>query len=378
MLTTSKIPAQVLEFAGGESKLAPYKMFIDYWNHYQSNNGNKNVEFSKTTVNEDGEVVSISFDEKEHAMNDALKAEIMRHAGITSFKQFPLETWATHPMLKWATFAVVSALVDMILPQTIIDSIGMYTDVRTIGYGDSASFNVKPRDLFVVSKAGRNNRRAEVHKQYKGQVVINPEARQLTVGVSLYRVLSGHESLAEFVGKVARSVETRMTLDVYNAFVTATAALTTGAAGLKVAGYTQTDFVTLSQKVSAWNGGAKPIVVGTQLALANILPADANYRYELDSDFVKLGFVRNFVGTDVIIMPQRADFTTPFQTLISNSYLWFLSPGSQKIMKLVLEGNTLAYTDDTYANANLMETSTMIKSWGVGVATNAVAGIMTV
>jgi len=381
MLTNSKIPAQVLAFAGAQedsSKLAPYKMFVDYWNHYMSRNGKEGLEYSTTTVNENDEVVSISFDEKEFAMNNALKKEIMRHAGIASFDQFPLETWANHPTLKWATFAVVSALVDMILPQVIIDSIGLYSDIRTIGFGDSAAFDVEPRDLFVVSKAGRAKRTSEINKQFKGQVVINPEQRELTVGVALYRVLAGKESLAEFVMKVARSMEAQLTLDAYNAFVVATAALSTGAAGLKVAGYTQTDFVTLSQKVQTWNGGQKVICVGTQLALANIIPADANYRYEIDSDFVKLGYVRNFAGTDIMVMPQVADFTTPFQTLISNSYLWFISPGAQKLLKVVLEGNTLSYTSDVYANANLLQTSTMYKSWGVGVATNAVAGIMTV
>ena len=380
MLTNSKIPAQVLAFAGAQqdsSKLAPYKMFVDYWNHYMSRNGKEGLEYSTTTVNENDEVVSISFDEKETAMNKALTKEIMRHAGITSFDQFPLETWANHPSLKWATFAVVSALVDMILPQVIIDSIGLYSDIRTIGWGDSAAFDVEPRDLFVVSKAGRAKRVSEINKQFKGQVVINPEQRELTVGVALYRVLAGKESLAEFVMKVARSMEAQLTLDAYNAFVTATAALSTGASGLKVAGYTQTDFVTLAQKVTAWNGGQKVIAVGTQLALANIIPADANYRYEIDSDFVKLGYVRNFAGVDIMVLPQVADFTTPFQTLISNSYLWFISPGSQKLLKVVLEGNTMSYASDVYANANLLQTSTMYKSWGVGVATNAVAGCMT-
>jgi len=381
MLTNSKIPAQVLAFAGAQqdsSKLAPYKMFVDYWNHYMSRNGKEGLEYSTTTVNENDEVVSISFDEKETAMNKALTKEIMRHAGITSFDQFPLETWANHPSLKWATFAVVSALVDMILPQVIIDSIGLYSDIRTIGWGDSAAFDVEPRDLFVVSKAGRAKRVSEINKQFKGQVVINPEQRELTVGVALYRVLAGKESLAEFVMKVARSMEAQLTLDAYNAFVTATAALSTGASGLKVAGYTQTDFVTLAQKVTAWNGGQKVIAVGTQLALANIIPADANYRYEIDSDFVKLGYVRNFAGVDIMVLPQVADFATPFQTLISNSYLWFISPGSQKLLKVVLEGNTLSYASDVYANANLLQTSTMYKAWGVGVCTNAVAGCMTV
>jgi len=381
MLTNSKIPAQVLAFAGAEqdsSKLAPYKMFVDYWNHFQARNGKEGLEYSTTTVNENDEVVSISFDEKEAAMNKALTKEIMRHAGVSSFDGFPLEAWANHPTLKWATFAVVSALVDMILPQVIIDSIGLYSDIRTIGWGDSAAFDVEPRDLFVVSKAGRAKRVSEINKQFKGQVVINPEQRELTVGVALYRVLAGKESLAEFVMKVARSMEARLTLDAYNAFVVATAALSTGAAGLKVAGYTQTDFVTLAQKVAAWNGGQKVIAVGTQLALANIIPADANYRYEIDSDFVKLGYVRNFAGVDIMVLPQVADFTTPFQTLISNSYLWFISPGSQKLLKVVLEGNTMSYASDVYANANLLQTSTMYKAWGVGVCTNSVAGCMTV
>ena len=376
-ISSTKIPAQVVMFAG-ENNLAVYKMFHDYWNQYRSRNGAEGLEFSTTTVNKDGETVSISFDEKEAAMNAGLKKEIMRVAGVQSFDAFPLETWATHPTLRWATFAVVSAMIDMILPETIIDSIGLYSDVRTIGWGDSAAFDVEPRDLFVVSKAGRAKRTSEVHKQFKGQVVINPEQRELTVGVSLYRVLAGKESLADFVAKVARSLETQLTIDVYNAFVTAMAALSTGANGLKVVGYTQTDFVTLAQKVTAWNGGIKPVVLGTQLALANILPADGNYRYDIESEFVKLGYIRNFIGTDVVIIPQVADYTTPFATLISNNYLWFVSPTAQKLLKVVLEGNTLAYTTDVYANANLTQTSTMIKSWGVGVATNAVGACMTV
>ena len=378
-ISNTKIPAQVMMFAGGEANIAVYKMFHDYWNQYRSRNGAEGLEFSTTTVNAQGEPVSISFDEKEAAMNAALKKEIMRVAGVASFDQFPLETWATHPTLRWATFAVVSAMIDMILPETIIDSIGLYSDVRTIGWGDSAAFDVEPRDLFVVSKAGRAKRTSEVHKQFKGQVVINPEQRELTVGVSLYRVLAGKESLADFVAKVTRSLETQLTLDVYDAFVVAMSALsTTASTGLKVIGYTQSDFVTLAQKVTAWNGGIKPVCLGTQLALANILPADGGYRYDIESEFVKLGYIRNFIGTDVILIPQVADYTAPFSTRISNNFLWFVSPTAQKIMKVVLEGNTLAYTTDVYANANLTQTSTMIKSWGVGVATNAVGACMTV
>jgi len=372
---TFKIPANVVLFAGGEQNLAVYKMFRDYWNQYRSLNEKdaKNLEFATTTVNDKGEVVSISFAEKEEAMNAAFKREILRMAGITNMSEFPLETWASHPVLKWATFAIVSAMVDMILPDVLIESVGLYSDIRTIGWGDSAAFDVEPRDLFVVSKAGRGKRTTEIHKQFKGQVVINPEQRELTVGVSLYRVLAGKESLAEFVAKVVRSFEYQFTVDIYTAFAAALAAVSaTAVTGLRVTGYTQSDFVNLAQKVTAWNGGAKAIAIGTLQALSTVLPLDANYRYDIDSEFVKVGYVRTLLGVDLMVLPQVADWTNPFALKLSDTDIWIISPSSQKIVKAVLEGSTLAYTSDVYANANLVQTSTMTKSWGTGIATNSV------
>lgn len=371
----NKIPTSVLKFAG--DNLPVYNQFSDYFSHYRAINGAK-VDYQKTTTTADGRVVEISFSEKEEAVNQALRREIMRVAGITGFDGFPVETWASHPTLRWATFAVVNAIIDMVIPSTIIDSIGLYTEVRTIGFGDSAAFDVKPRDLFAVSKHGRGKKTAELHKQFEGQVTVIPENHEISVAVSLYRVLAGKESLADFVMKAVRSIETQVTYDAYDLFASTLAAVdNTASTGLRVAGYTQAEFVRLSQTVSAWNGGQKAIAIGTQRALANILPADANYRYELESDYVKLGFVRNFQNTDIMVLPQLANYNTPFALKLSDSYIWFISPSTQKIVKLVLEGSTLAYADEPYANSNLVQSSTLQKAWGVGIATSAVAGVIT-
>jgi hypothetical protein len=371
-----KIPTQVLAFAG-EANIAPYRMFVDYYNQFRAMSGAKNLEFQTTTTTADGVIVPLSFSEKEEKLNAALKREILRVAGISNFSEFPVESWANHPTLKWATFAVVSAMVDMVLPETIIDSIGLYSDVRTIGWGDSAAFDVSPRDLFIVSKGGKSKRTSELHKQFKGQITVVPEPREMTVFVSLMKVLAGKESLGELVTKMTRSFETALTVDVYNAFVTALGAVSnTASTGLRVAGYTQDEFVRLAQTVGAWNGGAKPIVIGTHRALAKILPANSNYRYDIASDFVKIGYMRNFQGVDLMELPQVADYATPFALKLADDKIWFISPSSQKIVKVVLEGSVLAYTDDVYANANLVQSSTMIKSWGTAIATNAVAGQM--
>lgn len=372
------IPNQILQFAG-ESNLGVYRMFADYWNHYRFQNEGKKVEFQATRFDkETGTNVPVTLEEKGEMLNKELRREILRVAGISNFEAFPLETWASHPVLSWASFAVISAMIDMVLPDTVIENTGMYSDVRTIGWGDSASFDVKPRDLFVVSKVGKGKRTTQLNKQYNGQVTVIPEAREMTVFVSLMKVLAGKESLAEFVAKMVQSFETQFAYDVYNAFYAAMDAVdATASTGLKVAGYSQSEFIRLSQTVSAWNGGAKPIAIGTQVALGSILPSNANYRYDIESDFVKIGYLRNFQGTDIMVLPQIADWTTPFGLKLTNSRIWFVSPSSQKIVKVVLEGSTLAYGRDFYEHANLLQTSTIMKSWGTAIATSAVAATMT-
>jgi len=370
-----RIPKNAMTFASSD-KL--YKQFGDYWNHYLSNNGVTNVSFeTKRLV--DGKEETISFSEKEEEMNETLKESILKFAGLAELtKDFPLEQWANHPTLKWATFAVVSALIDMVIPDALIRSTSLYADVRAIGWGDSADFQLKPRDLFMVSKHGRAQRYAQQQKQFNGQVTLIPELREMSVEVSLYKVLSGKESLADFTAKAVHSIEVDMARDVYSTFNTAMAALdNAGDDLLRIAGYSQTNLISLGQKVTAWNGGQKAMIVGTQLALQNILPADANYRYTLESDFMKLGYVQNAFGFDVMVLPQVADYRTPFLTLLDDTKLYLVSPSANKLVKVVIEGSTMANVDGVYQNANLTQSATLWKSWGSAIATNSVAGVIT-
>lgn len=350
------ITNKTLNFAGGQANLAPYIQFLDYWKHYQSQNSkDKQYDFQRTR--EGGS--NITLDEKEVQMNASLKREILRHANITNFDSFPLEQWVTNPMISWATFAVISQLVDLVLPDSMIDSIGAYTEMRSIDWGDSASFEIKPRDLFVVSKAGRAMREGEVHRQYNGQVTITPELRLLTVGVSLFKVLAGKESLADFVAKMIRSMETEMTRDAYTVFNTAMGNLaSSGDAQLQYAGYSQENLITLAQKVTAWNGGAKAVVIGTPVALLSVLPSDANYRYDLQSDYVRLGYVNSMATYDILSIPQVADWRTPFKLLLDDTRLYVMSPSAGKIVKLVIEGSTMTNVNAPFANANLTQNAT--------------------
>lgn len=356
-----RIPANIIAFSGEKVKI--YEKFKDYFNHYHK----------KGSFDE-----SISLSEKEEKINITVREEIARLSNIPTIDGIAPEVLVCNPSYAWATFAVIGAMVDTVLPDAMIDSIGLYTDVKTGGYGDSFAFDIKPRDLFVVSKAGKGKRTSEIHKQFEGQVTVTTEFRDITVQVALYKVLAGQENLAEFAMKAVKSLESQMTVDAFNVFNTAMGALdNAGDDALRVAGYSQDTLVTLAQKVTAWNGGNKAIVLGTQLALQNILPNDANYRYDLDSEYAKIGYVKTAFGYDVMALPQVADYKTPFKLALDDAKIYIISPSAGKILKHCIEGATISITNGVYDNANLTQNTTMKKAYGTAVATSSVAACIT-
>ena len=357
-----RLPNAIMAFAKDDVNV--YERFVDYFNHFHGKTGKFDDQ--------------ISLSEKKEKINFQIREQIGKLANVPNVGGIAPEVLATAPQYQWATFAVIGAMVDAILPDAIIDSIGLYTDLRVGGYGDSFAFDIEARDLFVVSKYGHAGRSAEVKKQFKGQVTIVPEFREITVQTSLYKVLAGLEDMAEFAMKAARSIETQMSYDAYAAFDTAMTALpTTGTNTLKVAGYTQGDLVHLGQTVTAWNGGRKAVIVGTQLALQNILPADVNYRYSLDSEYVKMGYIKTAFGFDIMVLPQVADYKTEFSLALNDSKIYVVSPSGDKLIKGALEGATMSNVTNAYTNANLTDNVTMRKSWGFAVATSSIAALIT-
>ena len=184
-----KFPYNVLTFAAGHENV--YERFVDYWRHFQAQDKSNNWKVKRAYEERNSKGELISFAEKEEQMNAALKAEIARISGVNFDPSISVEQWAMNPMVKWATFAIVDGMIDMILPDALIDDIGLYSTVDNISWGDSAAYHIKPRDLFLVSQSGRAQKSSEVHKQFETTVTAVPVPHQITVQVALYKVLAG-------------------------------------------------------------------------------------------------------------------------------------------------------------------------------------------
>ena len=342
--------------------------FRDYMGHYMTEVAKRKGYIYDNTV---------SFAEKEVKINKLMMDEITRMSGLSfSNGMASPEMISSNPNLRWAAFAVVNSLIDMIVPEVLDKSIGIYTEQRVGAYGDSFSFTVEPNDLFYVSKVGHDQRTTEFQKQFVGQTTIIPENRALTVSVNFYKVLCGKESLAKFVMKAILSLEAQITKEVYIAFDTAMNEIPTPPTdALHITGWNADSAVRIAQTVSAFNNGADPVFIGTKLALNKALPSNNQYHYDFESDYVRVGFIRNFMGYDALEMKQVADWKKK-KLVLNDKRIYVVSPAYGKIVKLCYEGGSRTINRYFEDAADMEASTTIFKSYGIGIATNAIAGVI--
>ena len=82
------------------------------------------------------------------------------------------------------------------------------------------------------------------------------------------------------------------------------------------------------------------------------------------------------MGISTVELEQVADYTAEFAVKLDDDKIYVVCPGTDKMVKVFIEGSTLSNVDAPYANANLQQTATLYKSYGVGAVSSALAGVI--
>lgn len=345
-----------------ETAPALTELWKDYFNQCRAEEGVKNVTFSK----------NYSKAEKEEAINKEF-ADLLERKSRLKINDFnDVLEFANNPMVRSFADSIMNNMIDMVLPQTLIESIGFLCDFKFGGFGDSFSWTVQNNALYTVSKAGMRQRTAPAQILRDTTMTLAPINHNLTVQVNLPLVLSNRVSLADNMMKAVRSIESEMRYEAIDAFTT----VMDGAnipASLQVQNYTESSLITLCQTVTAYNQGRKAIIVGTPVALKTVLPSEVSTRILLSDKYVTLGYLEKFNGYDVLPLEQVADYnSTEYGLKLPDNRLYVISPASDKIVKVAV-GYSYQHTDAIYDNANLAQDGTLNKAWAVGVITNSIA-----
>ena len=97
----------------------------------------------------------------------------------------------------------------------------------------------------------------------------------------------------------------------------------------------------------------------------------------LGETYNNIGYLPVFLNTPLIALQQRIDWSSAdYDFAIDNDYIYFVSPGLQKLIQIVFEDEGLAITDETFSRGNLIQNASMHRGWVTALVTNAKHGVM--
>ena len=274
-----------------------------------------------------------------------------------------------------ASFAVVDATVNAILPQVLTPAFGLFTDFRFVSLGDVVKFKIMPNQFFTVSKGGTGERTIHRQKDFAQDIIVAPVEHIVTVYTDMYRVLAGKEDIADFVARVVLAIEQAMYGDALNALMTGLTNLPSGTYNYSGA-FDMKTLVKMAENVQVYNAGVRPIIAGSATALMNVLPdSTLGYRGNYDANGGSIELIKNVYGYDVIKMDNAA--AQGGGLVLPDNKIFVVSPAQDKLVKGVVS-NALTNSNQFYDNADLTSDYTTRKMWEFVYASAAKAGVYTV
>ncbi|OPH61723.1 hypothetical protein BC351_00330 [Paenibacillus ferrarius] len=309
-----------------------------------------------------------TYQEKQKLFSEALVKQAIASAYLPEGLEFSKSVMMGHPNVKFTMFAIISEILDVVIPDTVLDNFYQFADVKSSGWGDNFVWSVPNNDLFVVSKLADGIRKGNRQRLVGTDVILTPVMREVTIAEDLYRVIAGKVNWGDWVNRVAQAIETQITIDIYNSIFNSYSAL--GTAYKANGAFAQTTFNNLVQLVEAANHGANAVAFGTKVALSKVVPDSQYLTFGLGQEYNGAGYLGNFQGTGLFKFDQRVTPNT--DTLaISDQYLLIIATMVDKLVKIAFEGETMISQTDSKDSSDNSIDYTVKKKWDTKIITSA-------
>ena len=280
-------------------------------------------------------------------------------------------------VVRWAYFAIINAAVNVVLPAYVASTFAPFVDFRTVGYADVLNLKIPPKALYTVSRGGRGERTSFRQKKFAGNVSVAPIEHIVTTYVDMARVLAGKDDLAEAVRAIVISIELDMNAEIIGALTAGLSAVSYPSQFVESGAFDAKKLVQLAQRVQAYNGMVKPIIMGTASALMNVLPdSTQGYRMVVDGKEGTVSYIKNFYGFDLFELPQ-APTGVNYGLALNDNILYVVSPAVSKAVVGVMS-TTLTNSNEFYDNADISQNFTMRKGYNFQFVGAAWAGQYTI
>ena len=256
---------------------------------------------------------------------------------------------------RYDLYDIIIENVDEIMPKKVIDAIGRFAEVQTVAQGQKAIFRVnrgKNRARKFLTQVGLSGV-YETFRLDKDTFELAGHAVGGGATIDFERMLDGAESLADVMAVITEGLIDAVFNEVQKALRAAFNASTRPAANK----YTDTIFVAdkmvgLMNVVRAYGNGvvifAPPefiakmgpdaiVPVGTY---GSSYPSNGVYAPDDIDAIHRTGFINIFRGATIVEIPQSFVDEKNVKTWIDPQLAYIMPTGGEKVVKVVLEGQT--------------------------------------
>lgn len=274
---------------------------------------------------------------------------------------------------KYDIFAIIIENADEIVPAKIMDAMNQFAEVITLRQGETKVFkrgglgrNRAKKFLTQVGLSG-------VYESFRLDTetfTINMKAIGGAVSIDFERMMDGAETLAEFMDVLTEAQVDGIYGEVQKALMAAANNMST--TNKVVGSYTADNLQKLVNTVKVYGGGATIFASPEFVAAMGpdaIVPAgthSAVYSPKDIEDIAANGRVKMFRGCPIVELPQSFLDEKNEQVMIHPQYAYILPAGKEKVVKVLMEGQTQIWD---HVNADQSIEINTYRKIGVGILT---------
>jgi hypothetical protein len=258
-------------------------------------------------------------------------------------------------------FEILEEALDILVEEGIKGQFDQFVETVVIEHGDAKVFTVEENRLFDVALISDGNGDLRRDRLDVGEFTVKTHIYGVAVYEELSRLLAGKQDFAKLVDNVARSYENKIQTEIYNAIYNSYNQL--GSTYAVSGTFSETKLDELIAHVEA-STGMEAMILGTKTALSKIQYArESDAMLEAHNQF---GYYGKFHGTDMMVIKQaHKPGTDTFA--IDNNFLLVVPKAPSKMVKLVLEGDSMIVEGDGTHRKDFQREYTFIKKAGIAV-----------
>ena len=250
---------------------------------------------------------------------------------------------------RYSIYSILTETVDAIVPNKVIDAVGIFAEVRTARQGEKVLFKRKlgrERAKKFLTRVGLSG----VYETFRLDTTTF-EVPAMAIGgacsIDYERMLDGAESMAELMDVMTEGLTDSVYIEVQKALRAAINAKGRPTANKYIGSWNAEEMVKLVNIVKAYGAGATIFAPPEFVAAMGpdaIVPVGANYQgiyHPQDIDAIHYqGYINIFRGTPIVQFRQSFVTEDNTTTWIDPQIAYIMPTGGERVVKVVLEGAT--------------------------------------